>query len=351
MSQREYTKPPLSINEQIEHIKKKNILFKDEEKAKSILKFNNYYRLSGYWKYFEGMNNIYFEDIYSLYSSDKRLRILLLEMIEKYEISVKTLIAYELSNYFNSCSQNGGHKYLDLRIYDNKKYYFDNLKNISREIRQRMEISFIKHYFEMYGDKNYFDKITGIFNNSKHFSYDGCKLIINKDTISFCDLTTCFPQIWIMIEIMSLGNISRMYKNLNNATKKEIKIYEKLKFNIHVFETFFEHIVDLRNICAHHSRIWNVSLPSPLRFQHTSNFKEHIDLKQFCNTEENEKKKIYNTLVYMIHVYEQLDAKECSEWKLRLISLVTNSKLYFDGLGFTSSWEELEIWKKNITAS
>lgn len=42
MLQRKYSKPPLSIEEQIENIKKKVFLFRDEGNAKLVLKFDNY---------------------------------------------------------------------------------------------------------------------------------------------------------------------------------------------------------------------------------------------------------------------------------------------------------------------
>ena len=49
-----YNKPPLEIQQQLKHIKKSyNILCEDDEFALKYLQHHNYYRLRGYWLYFE----------------------------------------------------------------------------------------------------------------------------------------------------------------------------------------------------------------------------------------------------------------------------------------------------------
>lgn len=70
--------------------------------ALSILKHENYYRLSGYMIDFLDKNdnfidNISFEDIYNVYKTDKEIRSTLFELINDIEVYLKT----QLANYFS----------------------------------------------------------------------------------------------------------------------------------------------------------------------------------------------------------------------------------------------------------
>ena len=94
------------INEQIEIIKTKNILIKDENKAKDILLRENYYNLiTGYKDVFIDIKNskksgkeiyskdTYFEEIYAVYIFDRELRNIMLDYISIVETNIKSYIA------------------------------------------------------------------------------------------------------------------------------------------------------------------------------------------------------------------------------------------------------------------
>ena len=64
------------------------------------------------------------------------------------------------------------------------------------------------------------------------------------------------PPSWMTLEITSFGALSMLYKNLKpGKEKREIAHYFGLADS--VFETWFHSIVYLRNVCAHHTRLWN----------------------------------------------------------------------------------------------
>ena len=104
-----FTKPFLTIEQQINQLKSRGMNFHDEEKAKYYLENLNYYRLSGYWLIFEKnhephefKDNTYFEDILNLYIFDRELRLLLLDAIERIEVSIWSKLAYILAENFGS---------------------------------------------------------------------------------------------------------------------------------------------------------------------------------------------------------------------------------------------------------
>ncbi len=377
MAQREYTKPPLSIEEQIKNIKSKGFQFHDEENAKLVLKFNNYYRLSGYWKSFENKMNdpIFFEDIYNLYTNDRILRILLLEMIEKFEISAKTLIAYELSMIFKSVpketiknkeknskeslpNNDAPFKYLDSNLYKIKENFYGNIGNLCRELAPS-HLKFIEHYKANYHDNSIYNEINHFLRvkNSELKRIESqlkylkdpkkrVELNLSKEKIlsdlstnvSFNKLKKCFPPIWISCEIMSLGSISKVFSSLNVDIKKKINVHKAFDLNLDVFESFLRQITIIRNFCAHHSRFWNVNLPYKL-------MKER-KLTDYCNKiNTNEEFKLYDSLVHMIYIYNQLDKKESVIWKDKLFNFFANNQDYCNNLGFIHDWKKKEIWK------
>lgn len=61
---------------------------------------------------------------------------------------------------------------------------------------------------------------------------------------------------WMMMEITSFGAMSQLYKNLKpGREKREIAHFFGLSDSI--FVTWLHSIVYLRNVCAHHTRLWN----------------------------------------------------------------------------------------------
>jgi abortive infection bacteriophage resistance protein len=96
-----YNKPPLPINEQIDLLKSRGLVVADDGKLEYYLKNISYYHLSIYFKHFQKDDIFYkgtnFEDVLRIYIFDNKLRLLLLELLERIEKSFKCRMAYELS--------------------------------------------------------------------------------------------------------------------------------------------------------------------------------------------------------------------------------------------------------------
>ena len=71
-----------------------------------------------------------------------------------------------------------------------------------------------------------------------------------KTYVEFPDL-----PVWVVTETMSFGTLSQMYKGMIKADKKEIARYYHLQ--PYVLESWMHHLVYARNLCAHHSRLWD----------------------------------------------------------------------------------------------
>ncbi len=107
-----YTKPPIGIGNQIALLKQRGMQFADDNHARHTLANINYYRLRAYWLPFEneaGSGEDYafllgapFEDVLAHYAFDQRLKLLLLDAIERVEISLRTRWAHGLALTYGS---------------------------------------------------------------------------------------------------------------------------------------------------------------------------------------------------------------------------------------------------------
>jgi len=104
MEKQTYTKPPLSVQEQINLLKSRGLQIPDESRAIRYLQNISYYRLSGYMYPFlvNTKQHIYktrttFDNILNLYHFDRELRLLVFSAIEKIEIALRSQIINQFS--------------------------------------------------------------------------------------------------------------------------------------------------------------------------------------------------------------------------------------------------------------
>lgn len=95
----DFAKPFKSIPEQLQLLRDRGLIIDDD--AEHYLRHLNYYRLAGYWLPFEQNHsthsfrtNTHFDDVLNLYLFDRELRLLLLDAIERLEVSIRTHWAY-----------------------------------------------------------------------------------------------------------------------------------------------------------------------------------------------------------------------------------------------------------------
>jgi abortive infection bacteriophage resistance protein len=221
-----YSKEAFTIEEHITQLIERGLIISNTEEAKHYLTNISYYRLAGYWwpmqsnktehKFKEGST---FNDVISLYNFDSELRILLFDVIEKIEISLRTKLIYNLSHEFDAWW------FQNTTIFQNTTALIKTLSSIQEEVERSKDI-FIKEHNKKYKD----------------------------------DLR--FPPAWKTLELTSFGSLSKLYGNLKNTVKSKDIIAEQLGAVNHTYlPSWLESIAQIRNYCAHHSRLWNKNLP------------------------------------------------------------------------------------------
>lgn len=95
-----FAKPPASIDQQIDLLVQRGMDVPDRQRAAHYLRHLNYYRLRGYWLPFESgiadngdhrfQAGTMFEHVLERYVFDRELRLLVMDAIERIEVSVRT---------------------------------------------------------------------------------------------------------------------------------------------------------------------------------------------------------------------------------------------------------------------
>ncbi|MBX9809454.1 Abi family protein [Candidatus Gracilibacteria bacterium] len=231
----QFSKTPLNIHEQVNLLRSRGLIIRDESHAIAKLEHIGYYRLSGYFKFFQKGDNTYlpdvtFEKVLDIYIFDRKLRLHTLDAIERIEVSLK-------SNISNTLSILGGcFWYKNRDFFDLGDHIANDLKTPEQQDRD-MEIN--KKYEEMlekFSRKK--SKSSSVFISSYNEKY-------NEENL---------PS-WMLFEELTIGEVSNIYRILKQEYRQTIAtIYGVYSLDL---SNWMQMIITLRNISAHHARLWN----------------------------------------------------------------------------------------------
>lgn len=144
-----------------------------------------------------------------------------------------------------------------------------------------------------------------------------------------------FP-IWVLVELLTLGTLSRLFKNLPKTIRDEICKQNYGKINDEYIGNWLQGCTILRNICAHRGRLYNRQIPFSLRLG-----KED---KRFFQEKGISINKATKQLFAYIVVMNKMIPNE-QVWNTftdRLCNLITKYPFVrLDYYGFTEDWKEV----------
>lgn len=221
-----YNKQSITLQQQIQQLKTRGLGITDEVAAEHYLKNISYYRLAGYWWPMQSdkVNHVFkpqsrFEDVIALYCFDSDLRLLVFKAIERIEIGLRTRLINHLSEEIDPWW------FENQTIFIKQLAFESNLKSLDRELRKTKEVFIGEHYQKYHSDHRR-------------------------------------PPAWKSLEVVSFGLLSKLYGNLKPGIKSKDSIARELGTVNHTFlKSWLQSISQIRNICAHHGRLWNKKLP------------------------------------------------------------------------------------------
>lgn len=220
-----YAKPALAFPDQLAFLQARGMQIADLPAAEQRLANISYYRLSAYWYPFrqrdvagkvtsQFMAATSFDTVIELYEFDRKLRLLVMDALERIEVAVRTCVTHQLGMAYGAF----GHENPA-----NFHPQFDHgawLQKLRNETAQSSD-AFVAHF---------------------QTHYSGYPAL----------------PIWMSTELISMGSLSRLYKGMLTPDKQAVAD----AFNLHPkrLQDWLHVLTYIRNVCAHHSRLWNREL-------------------------------------------------------------------------------------------
>lgn len=285
-------KDPKTIDQQVKILIDRGLIVNDIELVKKFLNQINYYRFSGYLKLFL-VNDVFetntvFEKLVEIYNFDYELRKLLFSFLGYIEVLIKTQLALELSLNISAI------------CYIDKKNFLD--EDRFNSLQDNINDSITKKY-----SKEPF---------IKHFQGD-------------------YLPLWVLVEIMSFGNISMMYANLTDSNKDLIcKGY--LNINKNYLKNYLYVLSNLRNVCAHQGRIYGKEFELAPKISNKD--KSMLTFNNINVSNSNHKLFIYIFILIKLIKDDSEKEKIIDELKL-LFNKYPNIDI--DKIGFVYNWKDI----------
>ncbi|MEJ1407000.1 MAG: Abi family protein [Candidatus Sedimenticola sp. (ex Thyasira tokunagai)] len=275
----------------------------DPAKAEFYLSQLNYYRFAAYCLPFEQDHATHqlipgtsFDDILNLYIFDRELRLLLLDAIERVEVSLRTQMAYHLSH-----RRNTAHPHLDQALFHNLGKYKAGLNSLHTEVAKSRE-DFIRHLTTKYQE--------------------------------------ALPPIWAVVELMTMGQLSKWFSNIK-ARQDRNAISQVYGLDEKVMTSFCEHLSLVRNIAAHHARLWNRGITKKMRLPVNGSGDLLNSLLVLPETDRRSRK-LYNTFTMTLYLMNVIAPDH--HWKRRLKGLIATHAIDVSKIGFPADWETRALW-------
>jgi len=294
-----YTKPPLSFEQQADQLIGRGIAG-DRAVLISRLASVNYYRLSGYWFPFRNTDDTFkdgttFDAVWDRYVFDRRLRLHVMDAIERIEVAVRSQLAY------NHAHEHGPFGYAchpaSMPKLDSRRYN-EFLLRIEDETARSKE-PFVDHFRRKYG-------------------------AYHK-----------YLPVWMATEIMTFGSVLSLFRGSSHRIKQTVSSLFGMPGR--VFESWLMALNTIRNICAHHGRLWNRELGVKPLIPLANSYPDwHAPVVVQNN-------RMFGVLTICRYCLSRIAPQ--SHWADRFRVLLSDfTRIPLKSMGFPIEWERCPIW-------
>jgi abortive infection bacteriophage resistance protein len=214
-------KAPADYPDQIKKLIEHGFVIEDHAACERFLSQVSYYRFSAYFQQYKTAAGKYqpsipFEKIRQIYEFDRELRSLVFSAIEEVEINLRT----KMSHYH--AMKYGALGYLDQGNFNGRHNHKNFVALLQREIRNKQQTPFVRHHITNYGGQ--------------------------------------FP-LWVVVELFTFGMLSYFYADLKRHDQRAFASIVGA-VTADKMLSWLRCITDLRNICAHYGRLYNLVFPA-----------------------------------------------------------------------------------------
>jgi abortive infection bacteriophage resistance protein len=306
-----YEKLALTYEQQLALLGSRGLRTGPEGQASHWLEHIGYYRLSAYFGHFKThadqdrfLDDAALHQVLDLYRFDERLRVLISNAIGAVEVSARARLTYRLAHDLGPFGYTNPGSFLSFAPSERPglpPIGFDHgafLEKLRNEIRSSKE-EFVAHYF-------------GKYTSEPHL------------------------PIWMATELLTFGTISKMVAGLPKGTRKQLARTYGVSASQYV--SWLRCLAYIRNICAHHGRLWNRQLSV------------RPELLAEWDMSSGNPARLYSVCLVLDHLLKRID---------RSFRLVENLGLLFGqhpgvnfiAMGFPPGWRERSPWAPTASGS
>lgn len=319
-----YAKPHLPVALQIALLESRGMVISDHAKATDHLQRHGYYRLSGYWRPARAFvvttasdgttSQVLAEDfrqgttletIVNLCTFDKKLRMILLDALERIEVSLRVEAAHLLSAYSPTAHRE-------------PQYLAQSFTAIDRRGRS-------KHM-------DWLDRVDGLAEKSREEFVSSFKQKYDPPL-----------PLWISIELWDFGTLSNFLAGMRMSDLNVLAKRYGLPYGT-VLSSFARNLNIARNICAHHSRFWNRVNTGTPRLPKIGEVPELDHLHALPATDLS---RCYGSAAIAQHLMKLICPN--SSWSTRLRALLdefpVGPGIEVRHTGFPADWHTLDLWR------
>lgn len=291
--------------EQVQELIERGMDVSDRDYAGRCLTHIGFHRLASYWwswqssadsgsRFRQGAS---FDRVMTRYMFDQRLRSLLLEALSYIEIPIRNQWSFHLVRRAAS----GEFAHLDAGLFD-PKYYGANLRQL----------------------RSNYETVLGKSRPDSRMS-----------------------SIWDVALTMSFSSLSKWYSSLSDRSTRQ-DVANVYGIDEVVLRSVLRYLTSVRNICAHHERLWNASIEPGLRMPRRAGGSREL----FLASNRDAPGKIYNGLVMVVHLLEGITPN--GRWPERLVAFVESGhhrSVPIVNMGFPPNWRDFDIWRRHLPRS
>jgi abortive infection bacteriophage resistance protein len=302
-----YEKEALSVEDQADRMLGRG-LNADRNVLIKRLRAVNYYRLSGYLHPYRIQDadgiptdnyqpDTTLDEVWCRYNFDRRLRIIMLDAIERIEVAVRTRLI------FHFVHRHGPFGYLEplnLPGFKSITDYMEWRTGLVEETGRAKKEQFVQHFSEKYGDHH-------------------------KEL-----------PLWMLSELMSYGSMLNFASSVGPEVKKNVAADYGMP-DEH-FSSWLKALYSVRNACAHHSRVWNRVFGVTPMTPHRNKFSQWHEDPKLPN----------NRVGYVLAVchYWLKSISATSQWRKRLFDLFDEyPEIPLRNMGLPDNWREHPLFQ------
>ena len=307
-----FTKPYLTVPDQLALLGARGMVIADLGRATAYLERIGYYRLSGYWRILQdrGSGNAFlpgvqFGHVIDLYVFDKKLRLLMLDAIERIEIALRCDIVLLLGK-------------LSPFAHRDKRYLHPKFTTQVKPRRTMPE------HFEWLAKLDKAAKRKG-----------------EEITEHFNATYSSHLPLWMSVELWDVGMLSVFLNGMRYQDQEQIaRLYQLPRPEL--LPSWIRSVNLVRNICAHHGRLWNraiVDQPKPPQ-------PNEIPLLDHLSQDQHAQRRLYAVAASVRYLLRRINPM--TTWGARLAELMetfpTIPGVSIHQMGFSQGWQNLSIW-------